>query len=294
MKIIEYVHQQFGSQVPADLRIDVLAMSNSNQPYTLSFLDSEKFVDQVQQNANLVAVITTEDIAPHLVNKVCLLAEDPRWSFYTLHNTVAQHREKFVSEISPEAIIHPTASIAAFNVRIGKGTQVHAHVTIEEDVEIGEDCHIYANTVIGCEGFEHKRTSKGILSVVHDGKVILGDRVVLGASNTVSKGFAYRHTTIGNDSKFDNLVHVAHCVQIGERCLFPAACMIAGSVTIGNDVWIGPNASISSGLNIADEAFVTIGSTVTRSVQAKQRVTGYFAIEHDLFLNQFKNNLKGS
>ncbi|MTI38250.1 DapH/DapD/GlmU-related protein, partial [Fulvivirga lutimaris] len=144
-------------------------------------------------------------------------------------------------------------------------------------------------TVVGSEGFEHKKTTKGILSVKHDGKVIIGKDVYIGALNAISKGFSYRNTIIGDSTKTDNLVHIAHCVQIGERCLLPASSMIAGSTTLEDDVWIGPGSSISSQLTIGKNGFISIGSVVTKNVNMNEKVTGNFAIPHRKFLKHIRN-----
>jgi UDP-3-O-[3-hydroxymyristoyl] glucosamine N-acyltransferase len=142
--------------------------------------------------------------------------------------------------------------------------------------------------MIGVQGFEHKRTSQGLLSVVHDGLVCIGEEVEIGANNTIAKGLMGRDTTVGDWTKTDCLVHIAHCVQIGQRCLIPASAMIAGSVTIGDDVWIGPNSTISSQVRIENQAVITLGAVVVRDVEAKSRVSGNFAMEHTAFIRAAK------
>ena len=127
---------------------------------------------------------------------------------------------------------------------------------------------IRSGSTIGVEGFEHKRLRNGlILSVIHDSNVVIGREVEIGGNNTVAKGFMGQDTKIGDFTKTDCLVHIGHCAQIGARCLIPACAMIAGSTIIGDDVWIGPNASISSSLKIGNGAFVTLGSVVVSDVE---------------------------
>jgi UDP-3-O-[3-hydroxymyristoyl] glucosamine N-acyltransferase len=270
-----------------------LSLSDSNIPNSISFFDDKRYLNQLNENANVTGVFVTPE-NKHLVNldKEIIVVDDPRWTYFTIYNYLAKQNKKYhKSQIHSSANIHPTAFVAENNVIIGKNTIIQPNVTILEDVEIGNDCIIGAGTVIGAEGFEYKKTSKGILSVFHDGKVLIGNNVVVGANNGISKGFSFRNTTIGDDTKTDNLVHIAHCVQIGQRCLLPAACIIAGTVTIEDDVWIGPNASITSGITIGKNGFITIGSTVTKSVLTNQKVTGYFAVEHTTFMKNFKKSL---
>lgn len=273
----------------------ILGLVNSKEANTVSFLDAIQFSEELIRNYNVSAVMTTGEMAeilrPIRPDLTLIIADDPRYEFYTLQNHVARIRLEngvFPSVVEATANIHPTACIAPNNVVIGKHVTIEPNVTILRDVEIGEGTYISAGTVIGAEGFEHKRTSKGILSVVHDGKVIIGESVFIGALNAISKGFSFRDTLIGNETKTDNLVHIAHGAQIGERCFLPASCMIAGSVSIGNDVWVGPNSTISSQIKVGDGAFITLGAVVTRDVPEHGRVSGNFAIPHHQFLKHIK------
>ncbi|MDZ4809703.1 MAG: UDP-3-O-(3-hydroxymyristoyl)glucosamine N-acyltransferase [Bacteroidota bacterium] len=271
-----------------------LALSNSQQPDTLSFCDTEKFLREIEKNENITALFVTEAVAQKITNTAIALikTEDPRYDFYYLLNEAGKENYKeFKSEIHSSAKIHDRAYVALNNVKIGANTIIEPNVTILADVEIGENCIIRAGSVIGSEGFEQKRTQKGILAVLHFGKVIISDNVHLGALNSVAKGMSFRDTTIGDSTRTDNLVHIAHGVQIGKRCFLPASSMIAGSVTVEDDVWIGPNASISSGVVLKTKSFITIGAVVTRTVEEAQTVSGNFAIPHQKFLRNLKNSL---
>jgi UDP-3-O-[3-hydroxymyristoyl] glucosamine N-acyltransferase len=97
-------------------------------------------------------------------------------------------------------------------------------------------------------------------------------------------------TEIGDDTVVDNLVQVAHGVSIGRRCRIVACAAVGGSSIIGNDVWIGPNAIISSAIRIGDGARVSLGSVVIRDVPPGGRVSGNFAIDHERFMKLFKDS----
>jgi UDP-3-O-[3-hydroxymyristoyl] glucosamine N-acyltransferase len=289
----ELIFKSTGFEIILKNKFEQLALSNTTIANSLSFFDDAKYINQLNEN-NCILGVLVNDSNKHLISKEkeIIIVEDPRWFYYTIYNYISKNNKvAFKSQIESTSQIHKTAYVAENNVKIGKNCIIQPHVTILEDVEIGDDCIIGAGTVIGCEGFEHKRTLKGILSVLHDGKVIIHNHVELGANNAVSKGFKQRNTIIGNDTKTDNLVHIAHCVQIGKRCFLPASCMIAGSVTIEDDVWIGPNASISSFIEIKKNAFITIGSVVTKHVNENQHVTGNFAIDHKKFMENLKKNI---
>lgn len=275
-----------------------LGLSNSDIFNTLTFLDNANFVEEIIKNPNIKGVILTLEFKGlfFLRDDIELfITEDSRYDFYSLQNKVAELSEEvnsFNTFIDASSIIHSTAFVASKNVLIGKNVIVEPNASILEGVEIGDNCIIRAGAVLGAEGFEFKRTSKGILSVRHDGTVLIGKDVSIGANATVARGFSFKGTIIGDETKVDNLVHVAHGVQIGKRCFLPASCMIAGGVNIEDDVWIGPNASISSQITIGKGAYVTMGSVVTKNVKNYEKVTGNFAVPHMSFLRILKNNLQ--
>ena len=276
---------------------EATGLINSNSANTLTFIDDKTFLKKLNENSNITGVITNKDLCDSILDKKVYVVTDPRYTFFTLQNNIALtiiENNKKANEIDESAKIHPSVFIENFNVSIGKNTIIEPNVTIFSDVEIGDDCIIRSGAVIGSEGFEFKKTSKGILGVKHDGAVIIGNNVNIGSNSTICKGFSYRDTIIGNDTKIDNLVQISHCVHIGERCLLPASIMIAGSVTIENDVWIGPGVSISSQLKIQSGSSITLGSVVMRNVLKNQTVTGNWALPHDQFLKSLKNNLKNN
>ena len=273
-------------------QFNTLGLTNSNLESTLTFCDDLKYVKDLNNNMNLKGAFVTNQVSKNIARNDLLLflTNDPRYDFYTLQNFLYKKNYKKVeTKIGKNTNIHRTAFVSENNVVIGDNVIIEPNVTILPDVEIGNNVIIRSGTVVGAEGFEHKKTSKGLLGVLHDGKVVIEDKVQIGANNAISKGFSYRNTIIGADSRTDNLVHIAHCVQIGRRCLFPASCMIAGSVTIEDDVWIGPNASVSSQIKIGKNAFITLGSVVTRDVEEEKVVSGNFAIDHDKFIKFIKS-----
>lgn len=272
-----------------------LGLSTATMPRTLTFIDQERYIPDIERNANVSGVITTAEMAPNIPERCeTFIADDPRHAFYSLHNRLVavSSARRPLSRIHPSATVHPTSYIAPRDVIIGENVFIEPHVTILEGVQIGKGSIIRTGARIGVEGFEHKRTTRGILSVRHDGFVIIGEDVEIGPNNSIAKGLMGRDTRIGFQTKLDALIYVAHCVHIGARCIIPACAMIAGSVTIGDDVWIGPNSSISSQRSIGDRAFVALGSVVTRDVPSDQRVSGNFAIPHDLHLELLRKRLQ--
>ena len=301
MKIDSTIIDHLGLNLTSDIVFDLLGLVNANESNTLSFIDDDIYMSDLIANRNISGVFVSEKYLDKVQSSrpdiAVIYCDDPRYYFYSLQNMLADKQfdeTSFTSIIDPSSKVHSTAFIADKNVIIGNNVLIQPNVTILPDVTIDHNSIIRSGTVIGAEGFEHKRTKRGILSVKHDGKVIIGNNVDIGANCAISKGFSYRNTIISDETKLDNLVHIAHGVQIGKRCFLPAACMIAGSTTIGDDVWIGPGASLSSQINVGNNAFVTIGSVVTKNVTEGARVTGNFAMDHKMFLKILKNNIRGT
>ncbi len=255
----------------------------------LVFLEHEKYVPALSQNPHITCVIARPELAAAVSNGYGLaVVANPRLAFYELHNYLADKTEfywhEFPNEISDQAIIHPKAYVAERNVRIGRGTIVEPGAVVLERSIIGEDVILRAGSVVGSQGFQFERIDGCVIPVSHAGGIKLGNRVEIQANSSISRPVFGGFTELGDDTKLDNLVHIAHDVKIGKRCLLAACAMIAGSVIIGDDVWIGPAASVSSEITIGERASVTIGSVVTRDVLPGQRVTGNFAIEHERFI----------
>jgi len=257
---------------------------NSKQKNIISFIDNPKYLSELNNNKNIIVVITNRNLSEFISKKKLIISEDPRYDFFSLINELGQiNYKKTKSLINKNANIHPSAFISEFNVKIGNNTIVGPNVTILPDVEIGDDCFIQAGAVIGSEGFEYKRTSKGIISVYHDGKVIIGNNVAIGSNSTIVRGFSFKNTIIEKNVKIDNLTYIAHGAHIKKGSFIIGCSLISGSVVIEENVWVGPNSTISNSINIGENSFITLGSIVTKSVKANETIIKGKSIQNDVF-----------
>lgn len=277
-----------------DFACKTLGLVNSqSSDAVLTFVDQAKFINQLNANTCIKAVFVTAALAQQLRADICsIIVDDPRWYFFTLQNVLTSLTPVIKSDIAASSVISPHAVVDDYGVVIEDDVIIEPLAVVRSGSHIQSGSVIRSGAIIGVDGFEHKRTTKGIVSVKHDGQVIIGKNCEVGANSNVARGFAYRHTILGENTKLDGLVHIAHGVQCGKGCLFAANAMIAGSVTLGNDIWIGPSVSVSNGLTIGDNAALTIGSVVTRDVEPGKTVTGNFAIEHQQFLKNLKRQMK--
>jgi UDP-3-O-[3-hydroxymyristoyl] glucosamine N-acyltransferase len=290
--------QKIISDIANESKNLIMGLITSRKPSTLTFLDSERFIQELVGNLNIAAVVTTKALAcrlkKHRSDIVVFESEEPRLAFYKAYNIRAYNSNNKLPEsrIHESSMVHHSAFVDPIGVTIMANVIIEPMVTVLRGVCIGEGSIIRAGSVIGAAGFEHKRVSTGLISIIHDRFVEIGTNVEIGANNTIARGLLGEDTCIGDYTKTDCLVHIAHCAKVGQRCLIPAAAMIAGSAVIGDDVWIGPNASISSQVRIGKGARVTIGSVVIRDVPVDGQVSGNFAVPHREFLRNLLQTSK--
>jgi UDP-3-O-[3-hydroxymyristoyl] glucosamine N-acyltransferase len=183
--------------------------------------------------------------------------------------------------IAATAIVHPTAQVAATasvgefsvigpEVIIGDGAEVRHHVVLGSRVRVGARTLIKSHAVIGEEGFGIEKNDNGDnVRLPHLGSVVIGDDAEVGNFTTVCSG-TISPTVVGDHTKIDDHVHIAHNVSIGRNVIITACAEVSGSVTIQDDVWIGPNASVIQGLTLGARSLVGMGSVVVKSIPADE------------------------
>jgi UDP-3-O-[3-hydroxymyristoyl] glucosamine N-acyltransferase len=278
-----------GLRVERDAAFGALGFVTHETPARLGFVAEARWLSALEAAPGLAAVITTADLAAAVPARLGLAVSDrPRQAFYAVHAYLARETGFYArpagTGIDPSARVHPSAVVPASDVTIGARTLLEPHVTIFPGTVVGADCVLRAGAVIGAEGFQFDVADGPPVAVPHAGGVRLGDRVEVQSNTVIDRAVFGGFTEVGDDTKIDNLVHVAHNVRLGRRCRVVALAMIGGSVVVGDDAWIGPHAAISDNLRVGDGASISLGAVVTRDVPAGARVTGNFAVPHDRFL----------
>ncbi|MDD5686440.1 MAG: UDP-3-O-(3-hydroxymyristoyl)glucosamine N-acyltransferase [Elusimicrobia bacterium] len=182
------------------------------------------------------------------------------------------------AEINTGTIVYPNCYIGR-NVKIGKNCLIYSNVTIRENIIIGNNVIIHSGTVIGSDGFGYVPENGVLKKIPQIGIVEIGDDVEIGANVTVDRATTGK-TFIGKGTKIDNLVQIAHNVQIGENSIIVAQVGISGSTKIGNGVTIGGQAGFAGHITIGDGAIVAAQAGVIGNVQSKETVSGYPARPH--------------
>jgi UDP-3-O-[3-hydroxymyristoyl] glucosamine N-acyltransferase len=245
---------------------------------------SDKNYDYLNR-INSGTIVISDKVDKGLLKTTCnyIIVEKPRLAFQQILETFFVEKE--------EPIINKTAQIHSIS-KVGQRAFIGHGVVIEKDCSIGDDVVIDHNTVIkrgtkigngvkiGCNctiggmGFGYEKNDNGTYQFIpHLGNVVISDSVEIGNCTTIDRA-VMGSTFIGKNCKIDNLVHIAHGVQLGVNSLVIANAMVAGSVTIGENVWVAPSSSILNNKSVGDNATIGMGAVVLKDVAPNQIVIG--------------------
>jgi len=214
----------------------------------------------------------------------CAVSDDPVAMLNNIQHRLSKSTsgqwKSFPSRIHPTAEVMPGAYVAPEDVIIDKHVKIFPNAVIFPRSIVGEGSSIGAGTVVGTDAFEVDLAAKPQRIVSQSGGVRIGKHVDIQANCTIVRATFGGFTEISDESKFDCQVHFAHDCRAERRVRIAACAEISGRVIVGENTFIGPNASISNGIRIGRDSHVTIGAVVTRDVADHTRVTGNFAVEH--------------
>lgn len=260
-----------------DKDFPVLGMNEIHvvEPGDIVFVDHPKYYDKALHSAATIVLINKEVECPK--GKALLISDDPFRDF----NKLTLHFKPFKSvntAISPSAkiglntIIQPNCFIGN-NVTIGDNCIIHSNVSIYDDTIIGNNVTIHAGTILGASAFYYKKRPEGFDQLISGGRVVIKDKVDIGALCTIDRGVT-GDTTIGEGSKLDNQIQVGHDTVIGKKCLIASQVGIAGCVIIEDEVTIWGQVGIISGITIGEKAVLMAQSGATKSLEGYKTYWG--------------------
>lgn len=231
------------------------------------FVDHPKYYDKALNSAATVILINKKVTCPE--GKALLISDDPFRDFNRLSNYFkpfepANKSIASSANIGKNTIIQPNVFIGN-NVVIGDNCLIHANVTIYDNCVIGNEVTIHSGTVLGGDAFYYKNRPEGFDKLLSVGRVVIKDHVDIGANCTIDKGVT-GDTTIGEGSKLDNLIQIAHDTVIGKKCLIASLNAIAGCTIIEDEVTIWGQCGIVSGITIGKKAVLMAQSGVSKSI----------------------------
>ena len=280
------------ASVETDLVIKGLCGLSDNLAEHLSFITGEKYIDAAAASA-IPAFVTREQW--QIPGKVNLIANDPEREIariaclFSPESFNQATRMAFSAQVSPTATLGRDVSIGpncviGDHVVLGDRTQVHANsivfdrttvgadtiihpnVTIRHDSIVGERVILNSGVVIGSDGYGFVSREGRHEKIPQLGNVVIEDDVEIGANSTVDRG-RFTATKIGRGTKIDNLVMIAHNVQIGEDCLIVAQCGISGSTVIGDRVTFAGQVGVVGHLTICDDVTVLGQSMIAQDIR---------------------------
>jgi UDP-3-O-[3-hydroxymyristoyl] glucosamine N-acyltransferase len=260
------------------------------------------YLDETQASAVIVGSGIETGVLP------ALITADPYRTFLEVLRIFGPPADLPPTGIDPTAIVDPSARVAAraaigphavvqagaelaedvvvmagafvgTRVRVGAGTWLYPHVVLREDVEIGARCVLHAGVVVGADGFGFVGTEQGHVKIPQIGRVVIEDDVEIGANSAIDRATTGA-TRIGRGTKIDNLVHIAHNVEIGPHSLLCAQVGISGSAKLGSWVTVGGQAGLVGHIEVGDHVRVGAQGGVTKSVPGGETVSGYPATNH--------------
>jgi UDP-3-O-[3-hydroxymyristoyl] glucosamine N-acyltransferase len=270
---------------------------------SISFLSNPKYESFLYQT-DASAVIVSKDLALKKPVKTALIrVSDPYLAFTILlqkYQELVENKETGIqvpSYVADSAHISENVFVGRFTLvdagsQIGKNSQIYDRVSIGKNVIIGCDCTIYpgvviykdciignnvvihANSVIGSDGFGHAPQADGtFISIPQLGNVVIEDDVSIGSNTTIDRA-TMGSTIIRKGVKIDNLVQIAHNVEIGSNTAIAAQTGISGSTKVGENCLIAGQVGVAGHITIAPKTIVTGQSGVTKSVKTPGRTLG--------------------
>ncbi|HBN22333.1 MAG TPA: UDP-3-O-(3-hydroxymyristoyl)glucosamine N-acyltransferase [Holosporales bacterium] len=272
-------------------------------PSDLSFFHNPKYLDDLKET-KAGCVFTTKDLAPFTPEKtIPLIIPTP----YRAYAVTAHHfypsaecefsaRKDLISSTASLAkgVVVEVGAVIKKGVEIDSGTFIGANTVIGRGVKIGKNCKIGQNvslshcligdnvtvlpgTRIGQAGFGFFMDEKGHVSVPQLGRVVLEDRVEIGANVTIDRG-TLDDTHIGFGSRVDNLVQLGHGVRLGKHCVIVSQVGISGSTTLGDFVVAAGQAGLAGHLNIGSQVQIAAQAGLMKDVDPGQKVAGTPAV----------------
>lgn len=299
---------KFGCELVGDpaVKVSRAATLTNADSESLSFFVNKAYREQLRQTTAAAVIVHPDDADDCSVN--ALLANDP-YLAYARIAAVLHPFPDLVGGIHKSAVVASSASVADSaqvsanavidddcvigdqvfigpgvvigpRCTIGGGTRLYANAALVQDVRMGERCIVHPGAVIGSDGFGNAKCGGGWVKVPQLGGVRISDDVEIGANTTIDRG-ALEDTVIENGVRLDNLIQIAHNVQVGEHTAMAAAVAVAGSTVIGKRCMIAGQAGIAGHVNICDDALIGGATMISKDIKEPGFYLASFPAEKD-------------
>lgn len=284
------------------IEVNKLSKIEQGQPGTISFLGNPKYTHYIYETNASVVIVSNDFIPEKELLCTIIRVENPYEAFAKMleaYNNMVQDKKgisgqayiaksasygeecyigEFVSigenvMIGNKAKIYP-GCIIGDNVSIGENTTLYAGVKAYIGTSIGSNCTIHAGVVLGSDGFGFfPQSNNQYQKVAQTGNVVIKDDVEIGSNTTIDRA-TLGSTIIGKGVKLDNLIQIAHNVEIGENTVIASQTGIAGSTRIGKNCMIGGQVGITGHLNIGNDVKIAAQSGISTNVDDGSIIMG--------------------
>jgi len=296
-----------------DVVVNTVAKIEEGHEGALSFLANPKYEHYIYSTKSSVVLVNKSFVPSSKVEATLIKVENAYEAFASLLQLVDQARPR-KKGIHPTAIIEPSAKIGegayigaytyigencilgdncsvyphvyiGDNSKVGNGCTLNPGVTIYHECILGEGVTIHAGTVIGSDGFGFAPQSENeFMKIPQIGNVVIEDHVEIGANAAIDRA-TMGSTIIRKGVKLDNLIQIAHNVEIGENTVMAAQTGISGSSKVGKNCMFGGQVGIAGHIKIADGTKIGAQSGIPGDVKKENSILlGYPAIDHRDFL----------
>lgn len=301
--------ERIGAEVArgGDRKVSAVAPLGTASSRDVAFMGDRKFAEQLKATRAGCVILppAAVELAPEGAALLVSTTPQAAWAAASLlfHSPITlDHAANRADAVEDDSVVLEPGVILGEGVRIGRGTRIGANTVIGPGVQIGRDCQIgpnvtvgfaligdrvklYAGVRIGEAGFGAAGSKTGPVDVPQLGRVILQDGVTVGANSCIDRG-AFDDTVVGENTKIDNLVMIAHNCVIGRNCLIAAQTGISGSVVVGDNVIFGGQAGVGDHLKIGEGARVAGGAGLLADVPPGETWSGYPAKPIRQFLRE--------
>ena len=278
-----------------DRQVSAVAPLGSAGAGDVAFMGDRKFAAALGATLAGCVIVPAAALTATPAAAAVIVSEEPQaaWARASaaFHRAVGLDVADHGEAAEDDTVVFEPGVVVGRGARIGRGTRIGANSVIGPGVQIGRDCVIGFNVSVGFAligdrvrllsgvrigeaGFGAARSRAGPVDVPQLGRVILQDGVTVGANSCIDRG-AYDDTVVGENTKIDNLVMIAHNCVIGRNCLLAAHTGISGSCTVGDNVIFGGKAGIGDHIHIGEGARVAGGAGVLADIPAGETWSGY-------------------
>jgi UDP-3-O-[3-hydroxymyristoyl] glucosamine N-acyltransferase len=266
----------------------------------LSFLANPKYEHHIYTTKSSIVLVNKSFVPVSRVSATLIRVDNAYEAFASLLRLVDQAKPR-KKGIHPTAVIEPTATVGSDvyigpytyigeNCVIGEGCSIYSHVSVGDRTSLGKNCTVYAGvkiyhecvlgegctihagTVIGSDGFGFApQTENEFMKIPQIGNVVLEDHVEVGANVTIDRA-TMGSTVLRKGVKLDNLIQIAHNVEVGENTVIAALSGIAGSAKVGKNCMIGGQVGISGHIRIADGTKIGAQAGILGDIKEENRM----------------------